>query len=194
MCAATVCSRGNAGSASEQVCFGGIPERHVAAGTLRESPVPAIRARGRTRPAVSRSLWFVRVRPAGPRSRDGSDGSSRQSPEAAIPPGHRGFLDAYLWPGDDLAHEPDAKSQLLRLLPAAAQSSLSSNEVLALWPKDEDDEDDHEVAIVRLTVPLELRRLDYRALFRLIAHDELGLEPRIGARVYLVDETDPLVF
>jgi hypothetical protein len=99
-----------------------------------------------------------------------------------------------LWPADDLAHEPDAKSQLLRLLPAAAQSSLSSNEVLALWPKDEDDEDDHEVAIVRLTVPLELRRLDYRALFRLIAHDELGLEPRIGARVYLVDETDPLVF
>ena len=64
------------------------------------------------------------------------------------------------------------------------------SEVADFWGEGESNVE----AVVRLTAELELRQLDYRALFRLIAHDELGLDPAVGARVYLVDETDPLVF
>ncbi|MFN2468315.1 MAG: DUF3885 domain-containing protein [Gaiellaceae bacterium] len=106
--------------------------------------------------------------------------------EAAIPPGHRGFLDAYLWPPGDLAHRSGAEAQLIQLLPEAAQASATRVSL---------GEDESEGgAVRRLTAALDLRQLDYRSLFRLIANDELGLEPAVGARVYLIDESDPLVF
>ncbi len=110
--------------------------------------------------------------------------------EEAFPSGHRGYLDAYLWPESDLAHRADAETQLRGLLPDAASPGVGLSEVADFWGHGEGNVE----PVMRLTAPLELRQLDYRTLFRLIAHDELGLEPAQGARVYLVDETDPLVF
>lgn len=46
--------------------------------------------------------------------------------EAAIPAGHRGFVDAYLWAAGDAAHSPDAEEQLLRLLPEASRASVAT--------------------------------------------------------------------
>jgi hypothetical protein len=110
--------------------------------------------------------------------------------EEAFPSGHCGYLDAYLWPASDLAHRADAETQLRGLLPDAATPGVGLSEIADFWGHGEGNVE----PVVRLTAALELRQLDYRTLFRLIAHDELGLEPALAARVYLVDETDPLVF
>ena len=111
--------------------------------------------------------------------------------ETAIPLGHRGFLDAYMWPVGDFGHRPYAETQLIELLPETARSSVGMSEVRDFWG---DGSNEGRCPVIRFTVELELRQLDYRRLFRLIANDDLGLEPSAGARVYLVDETDPLVF
>jgi hypothetical protein len=113
--------------------------------------------------------------------------------EEAIPKGHRGYLDAYLWRADDLSFHADGEAQLLELLPDSARRLACRSE--ATDPADEDaDSEDKRAPLPRLTVPLDPREIDYRTLFQLIAHAELGLEPAVAGRIYLVDETDPLVF
>ena len=111
--------------------------------------------------------------------------------EVAIPTGHNGFLEAYIWPPGDLAHSPNSEAHLLGLLPDNARPSAVTGELSDFWG---DNESDLDRDVVRLTVPLELRQLDYRSLFQFVAHEDLGLTPTVGARVYLVDETDPLIF
>jgi hypothetical protein len=108
--------------------------------------------------------------------------------EAAVPAGHRGYLDAYWSPQEHHAVDPEA--QLLHLVPEErrALAELTDGKNLDAIPTSE-------TPYVRLTVPLGLRELDHGRLFRLLANGEVGLSPGVaGARLYLVDETDPLVF
>lgn len=65
------------------------------------------------------------------------------------------------------------------------------SEVSDFWAEGEDDPG---LPVVRLTAPIDLRQFDYRTLFRLVAQHDLGVTPALGARVYLIDETDPMLF
>jgi hypothetical protein len=129
--------------------------------------------------------------------------------EEAVPSGHRGWLDAYLvrsvrsviaaydeesdsLPPDDLAWRVADEHALRQVLPAAARGAINITEVSDLHGEDEDEDD--WISCDRLTSAVELRTLDYRTLFQLIANHEMGIEPWIGSTVFLVDETDPLVF
>lgn len=119
--------------------------------------------------------------------------------EAAIPPGHQGFVDAY-WPqvhprellsrrGDEQTHA-GRETQLVRLLPDVARSRVALTE--ANFSAESDNDGDRE-PVARLTAALELRQLDYHSLFRLVANADLGLDPCTAALVYVIDETDPLI-
>jgi len=100
--------------------------------------------------------------------------------EEAIPVGHRGFLDAYLWPHDDLVDSPDDQARIIQLLPEAAKEWVGLSEVSDFWAEGEDDPG---LPVVRLTAPIDLRQFDYRTLFRLVAQHDLGVTPALGARV-----------
>ncbi len=129
--------------------------------------------------------------------------------EEAIPSGHRGWFDAYLvrsWldivgaydatlealPPDDFGWRVADDALLRQLLPAPARDDVGVSEVADFWGEGEGNEDEW-LSPRRLTVAVELRAIDYRSLFRLIANTDMGLEPSVGSMVYLVDKTSPLV-
>ena len=51
--------------------------------------------------------------------------------EAAIPPSHRGSIDAYMWPVSDLIHSPGGDARLLALFPQGASAAVS--EIPDFW-------------------------------------------------------------
>ena len=111
--------------------------------------------------------------------------------ESCFDPGHDGFLDAYFWdlPGDS-AYALDQEQRLLALLPERLRPRVERHAIVER--AEEPDEEDR--VITRLTVALAPRDLDYETLFRLVARTDMGLEPFLNSYVYILDETDPLIF
>jgi hypothetical protein len=106
--------------------------------------------------------------------------------EAAFEPDHKGFLDAYWWPGEGA---DDEGKQLLALVPDALRDGTERNAGVNFWGDPDGDD-----AFARVTAALAPRRLDYESLFRLIARNELGLDPSLAARTYIVNESEPVIF
>jgi hypothetical protein len=77
---------------------------------------------------------------------------------------------------------------LLALLPdgSAVERSSGTN----YWG----DDPDHDYPYVRLVAACSPRKLDYRSLFQMLAHADLGLEPTVAAWVLIVNETRPAIF
>lgn len=96
-----------------------------------------------------------------------------------------GFFVAYVWP--EMRPNVDA---LLAVLPDASAVERSSGS--DYWDNDPDDE----ISYLRLVAACSPRELDYRSLFLMLAHHDLGMEPFIagGALVFVVNETQPAIF
>jgi hypothetical protein len=93
-----------------------------------------------------------------------------------------GFFVAYVWPEE----RPNVEG-LLAVLPdeSAVERSSGSN----YW-----DDPDGGSSYLRLVAPCSPLELDYRSLFRMLAHTDLGMEPCVSAEVFVVDETCPAIF
>jgi hypothetical protein len=110
--------------------------------------------------------------------------------ESCFDRGDDGFLDAYFWDPGDSAYARDQEQRLLALLPERLWPRVERHAIVER--AEEPDEEDR--VHTRLTIALAPRDLDYETLFRLVARSEMGLEPSLGSYVYIVDETDPLIF
>ncbi len=97
---------------------------------------------------------------------------------------HAGFFVAVAWPA-----EGPKVDELLAVLPdeSAVESSFGSN----FWDDPDPDPDDHYLRLVAACSP---RDLDYRLLFRMIAHADLGMDPSADAVVFIINETQPAIF
>jgi hypothetical protein len=96
--------------------------------------------------------------------------------------GDAGFFAAYVWP-----EERPNVDELLAVLPdqSAVERSSGSN----YW-----DDPDGGSNYVRLVAACAPRELDYRSLFQMLAHTDLGMEPSVSAEVFVVNETRPAIF
>jgi hypothetical protein len=56
------------------------------------------------------------------------------------------------------------------------------------------DEPDGDDRFLRLTAACVPRELDYRGLFQALGNEDMGLQPALAGRVFLVNETNPVVF
>jgi hypothetical protein len=129
-----------------------------------------------------------RLLPRSGRARRTEEAVARASAlfEAALPAAHHGCLDAYWRAGELQTTDPEAL--LLHLLPEARRAYAEVAEAASFAAGDAR-------MYVRLTAPLAFGDVDHAGLFRLLGRAELGVTPAlVGTQVYLVDETDPLVF
>lgn len=98
--------------------------------------------------------------------------------EALFSPADRAFVVAFFWKAGD-------EEMLRQLVPAEFDRAEGKN----FW--DDPDGDDRFTRLVARVSPMEV---DHRAIFRLIANRELGVQPSIGAKIFVVGETLPAIF
>jgi len=93
-----------------------------------------------------------------------------------------GFFVAYVWPGE-WANEDG----LLSVLPD--DTSVERQPGVNYWG-DPDGDDNY----TRLAAQCTPREIEYRSLFRMLAHDELGLDPSVSGEIFIVNESRPAIF
>lgn len=94
-----------------------------------------------------------------------------------------GYVRAVVWWAED-------EQTIAELLPADARSDLAREAGTNYY----EDPDDDPAPYVALTASLRPREIDYRRLVRLVASSDMGIKPSLGARVYVVDRTEPAIF
>jgi hypothetical protein len=105
--------------------------------------------------------------------------------EELCSPADGGFVVAYLWPKDRSGQEP----RLLELLPERARGDVERSEGVNYWDDPEGGDQ-----FVRLVAPVAPRELDYRSLFLMIANADFRLEPSISGEIFILNETNPIIF